>query len=385
MSDLARAIHDSGRKIVLAVTGGGIGAIAELLTTPGASRSILEATIPYASASLTKLLGGKPDQFCSEATARAMAMACYQRAVNLSESTTIESGQLLGGGCTASLRSERPKQGDHRIHVAIQSDSATLIASVRLQKGRRSRVEEDQVASSLFLNLLNAAASELPPTWVNGTEDEPIDYQRFDAPHGWKTLLAGDCSWASGKNGDEFGETIPDSQSQVAIYPGAFHPRHEGHEQIAHFGSQRFNRVIHEISIRNVEKPPLDFLEMSRRAAQFGLSEEIVFTRVPTFVQKARVFPGCTFLVGVDTIRRISHPKYYGGEKDRDAAISELEKLRSRFLVLGRTVDGTFREFDPTEVTPTLAKLCEGVSEQEFRLDISSSELRVNRKNSDSP
>ncbi len=378
MSDLARAIHDSGRKIVLAVTGGGIGAIAELLTTPGASRSILEATVPYASTALTKLLGGKPDQFCSEATARAMAMACFQRASALTESTPNERVQLLGVGCTASLASERPKHGDHRIHVAVQSASATLIASVQLQKGRRTRVEEDQVASSLLLNLLNAEACEKALAWATGKEDEPIDYQRFDAPEGWKKILAGDCSWTSGKNGDEFGEMIPNSGSQVAIYSGAFNPRHDGHQQIAHYASQRF-RIIHEISIRNVEKPPLDFIEMSRRATQFGSSEEIVFTRVPTFVQKAQVFPGCTFLVGVDTIRRISHPKYYGGDVERDAAISELAKLGSRFLVFGRTVDGAFREFDPTEVTPALAKLCEGISEQDFRLDISSTDLRATR------
>ena len=96
----------------------------------------------------------------------------------------------------------------------------------------------------------------------------------------------------------------------------------------------------------------------------------------PTFAEKAKVFPGCVFLVGVDTIRRISQPIYYGDEKDRDAAIDELAQLSCRFLVFGRLVEGKFQEFSPEDVTPKLAELCDVVSEGEFRLDISSTALR---------
>ena len=41
------AMHGSGRKAVLAITGGGSGAIAELLRVPGGSRLLLEALVPY--------------------------------------------------------------------------------------------------------------------------------------------------------------------------------------------------------------------------------------------------------------------------------------------------------------------------------------------------
>ena len=36
-------------------------------------------------------------------------------------------------------------------------------------------------------------------------------------------------------------------------------------------------------------------------------------TCAPLFIDKARLFPGCTFVVGSDTIKRILDKKYYGG------------------------------------------------------------------------
>ena len=79
--NLVRRIQASGRALVLALTGGGSRVIAELLTVPGASRFVLEALVPYSEPALARFLGGHPDHFCSSATARAMAMAAYLRAV----------------------------------------------------------------------------------------------------------------------------------------------------------------------------------------------------------------------------------------------------------------------------------------------------------------
>ena len=68
--------------MVIAVTGGGSGAISSLLEVPGASASVLEAIVPYAATALADWLGGTPDHYCSERTARAMAMAAFERAAN---------------------------------------------------------------------------------------------------------------------------------------------------------------------------------------------------------------------------------------------------------------------------------------------------------------
>ncbi|HMO87474.1 MAG TPA: CinA family protein, partial [Lacipirellulaceae bacterium] len=118
-ADLITAVHSSGRQIVLAVTGGGGRALSDLLDVPGASRSVLEAIVPYSDASLAQWLGAAPEQACSESTARAMAMASLVRARRLAPQTEPE--RLLGVGCSASLATNRPKRGEHRIHVGVQT------------------------------------------------------------------------------------------------------------------------------------------------------------------------------------------------------------------------------------------------------------------------
>ena len=44
---LISTLHASGRKAALAITGGGSGAIGELLRVPGGSRLLIEAQVPY--------------------------------------------------------------------------------------------------------------------------------------------------------------------------------------------------------------------------------------------------------------------------------------------------------------------------------------------------
>jgi len=57
---LIGAMHGSGRKASLAITGGGSGAIAELLRIPGGSRLLVEAQVPYDESALSAFLGAAP-------------------------------------------------------------------------------------------------------------------------------------------------------------------------------------------------------------------------------------------------------------------------------------------------------------------------------------
>src|SRR5947208_4932276 len=95
-AQLAAAIYATPAKCVLALTGGGTSAAATLLTVPGASRVILEVVVPYDSESLTDFLGRRPEQFCSAATARAMARRAWERASRLAPGEAA-----VGIGCTA--------------------------------------------------------------------------------------------------------------------------------------------------------------------------------------------------------------------------------------------------------------------------------------------
>src|SRR5207249_1122630 len=70
---IVERIHGSGRRIALAITGGGSGVIARLLRVPGGSRTLVEAVVPYTADALVDFLGHAPEQACSVETAVAMA------------------------------------------------------------------------------------------------------------------------------------------------------------------------------------------------------------------------------------------------------------------------------------------------------------------------
>jgi hypothetical protein len=184
---LVQEIHDSPTRIVLAATGGGSRAITDLLETPGGSRTLLDAVVPYSAPALTAWLGGQPEEACSAATARAMAMVAFHRARQFDDPTAIklccdsplpQAGELshesplplvgegqgvrvAGVACTASLATDRPKRGPHRIHVALQTAAMTAAWWLQLQKGRRTRAEEERLAGRLVLNVV-AEASGVP-------------------------------------------------------------------------------------------------------------------------------------------------------------------------------------------------------------------------------
>lgn len=387
-------IHARQCPLVMAVTGGGSQAIATLLRVPGASRTVLEAGVYYAAESLADWLGSPPEQFCSARTGRAMAMVAFQRARWLT-SRRQPRPAVVGLGCTASLASDRPKKGEHRAHVAWQTRETTFAAEIVLRKALRSRAEEEDLVAHLLLLLIEMAtqpatnrtfsaadqteAAALLRRQLSLAADERLAVARQDAPADWQAVLTGE-STVVGRGPQAM--AAPASRPR-SIFPGAFNPRHEGHLAMAAVARRRFNRPVeYELSVTNVDKPPLDYIEMAQRSAQFGTDETLWFTRAPTFVEKSRIFPGCTFIVGTDTLARIGEPRYYEGRSataqaaSRDEALATMAALGCRFLVFGRRREAQFDSLETIVVPPALRVLCDGVPESEFRADISSTELR---------
>jgi nicotinic acid mononucleotide adenylyltransferase len=272
--------------------------------------------------------------------------------------------------CTASLASDRPKRGAHRAHVAWQTAGTTAELHLELLKGRRTRAEEEELVGKLVLNAVAEASGAAARIELPLLAGEQVEQVRVDAPADEQDLLAG--SRLAVPRG-----TAHLSQLPRAIFPGAFHPLHAAHRKIAEVARRLLHcEVEFELSIENVDKLPLDFIESAERVKQFGPRDAVWLTRAPTFVRKAELFPGCTFVVGADTIERVGQPRYYGSEESMLAALESIASSACRFLVFGRAGGGAFRTIVELNLPEPLARLCQGVSEADFREDISSTELR---------
>jgi Cytidylyltransferase-like len=165
----------------------------------------------------------------------------------------------------------------------------------------------------------------------------------------------------------------------AAILPGSFNPLHEGHRRLAEVGARRLGTpVAFELSVLNVDKPPLDDDEVNHRLDQFRGIAPVYLTRAPEFQKKAELFPGAVFVVGADTALRIISPRYYQDDpSQRNLALAHIRAQGCRFLVAGRLNDvRRFVHLDHIEVPGGFQDLFEAIGEAEFRADVSSTKLR---------
>ena len=370
-------MHASGRQAVLAITGGGSGAIAELLRVPGGSRLLLEALVPYDSRALTAFLGFEPGQACSAETAVAMAQRARERAAKLAPT----GAHLVGLGATAGLVTDRPRQGEHRCHIAVATGAGTDHCSIVLAKGRRDRpAEEDLVARVIVLWLARACGLAAPsPRDLLDADDRYTEAVEQTADP-IEQLLAGGLTrvtaWPDG-------QIVPSAPAPSVVLPGSFNPLHEGHLLLARVAEDiRQQPAAFEISVTNVDKPPLAAGEVRNRLAQFAWRARVELTRAPTFLEKSRLFRGATFVVGADTAERLVATRYYGNdEEQKEAALQEIADRGCCFLVAVR-VDGAgrVRSLADVAIPPRFAHLFTAIPESLFRLDSSSSDIRARRQ-----
>lgn len=173
-----------------------------------------------------------------------------------------------------------------------------------------------------------------------------------------------------------------DRLTDIAVFPGSFNPLHEGHIQLRQVAQQRLGlEVVYELSVSNVEKNQLSPVELSARLAQFK-DAAVLVTDAPRFIEKAKIVPRCPFVVGFDTAQRMLDPKYYGDNPQQ--LLTAMQNLRSqcpRIVVGGRlTQTESSRQFcseAELQIPDTCKQLFEFIPESEFRIDVSSSELRI--------
>ena len=171
-----------------------------------------------------------------------------------------------------------------------------------------------------------------------------------------------------------------------ALLSGAFDPLHEGHERLAQAAAAILGRPFgFEISILNVEKPPLATNEVIERLAQFRGRHTVTVSRAPTFPEKSDVMPGTAFVIGFDTAVRLFQERFYpppDPDSRDDPVLAALRRIRANgctFAAAGRFIEGQFRTLSDLDVPPGCEDLFTEIPEAAFREDISSTAIRSAR------
>jgi hypothetical protein len=371
-------------------------------------------------------------ELARRARARALAIIAAEAcgASNASFSSVMGARPAVGVACTGALATGRERRGEDRAHVAVsRSDGGgERVVSVSFSRSAAStREQQDWIVSELLTLVLCGGGGEeegeADPIAMSPARASLVDElavrplaNSWSAPslalaelaRGARSepLWLWPCAGATGAVAQEGLRTdvLFAPAPRLLLLPGSFNPLHEGHERMLSAAAGKLGSVLaarrgtqtsaacavlpaFEMSVHNVDKASLvDSAALSARAAQFSRAGRggpwpVVVTAAPRFADKARLFPGSVFLVGFDTAVRLVDAKYYGGDAAAArAALAEIVCARGcEFVVCGRLVAGQgYKTLENMieSVPSELRYAFHGLSEEEYRVDLSSTELR---------
>jgi nicotinamide mononucleotide (NMN) deamidase PncC len=365
------SLLQGGGQLALAATGGGGELVSWLLNHPGASTSVIEVQVPYREEALAAYLGSAGPHRVTAQTARDMADRAFVRARRF---TGVEEG-IVGVGVTAALATSRSRRGEDRAYIALRLPQEYRLFDLHFEKGAADRLAQEEGLSRFVLAVLAEAcgAEAISPPLPDYVKCSQHTLSLQD-PLG--LLVTGDIELVEfGLDGVWASEVERGSR---LLFPGSFNPLHEGHERLAvAAGRLSGRRPSLELSVENVDKPSLQRVDIEGRLAAMRGRFSVIMTRAPTFLQKARLFSGCHFAIGYDTATRLLQGKYYeGGEQGMVTALEEFRAGEHCFWVAGRLQAGKYLALADIDVPAGFAALFAAIPEEDFRVDISSTELR---------
>lgn len=382
--NLVHLINSSGYKIVLAITGGGTEAIGEFLRHGGGSATLLEAIVPYSQQAVDAFTGKKPEKYNSVRTARAMAMAAFQKARILQQEQK-EVGKVLGIGATCALaKFNERKERQHELHIAIQSLQNTTTYSIHFLD-ERDRESEESLACRIIINALAIACkvdieitdntgllSQESPQIRSAQVTEAISNMLLDK--GNDPDLIPKYFRLKEKDKDI-------SHSHKVILSGSFDPCHRKHIEMAKIASEKYGVPVHfEISLTNVDKPPMDYISLEDRISSIQecydpeFMGDVFVTNTPLFAQKANIFPESTFILGADTMERLFNAKYYRPQDTTQSLYRHFKEKGIDFLVFNR-------KGAEINISPEVRDIITIVPENEYIDDgISSTQIRIEQQ-----
>jgi nicotinic acid mononucleotide adenylyltransferase len=386
----------------------------------------------------------KDFSYASVEAATMLSRAALRRALQY-RSNFDDYSQCIGVGCSSALVSTSSRDVPSYGHiVASQADGSTWTCQVKLTPKMRDRMEEDQVMGDMVLKAIEQLQSEGKEKLVVDVATDVIEevftkVEQDDAAfQGAKRILAGEVGAVLllPTQGNKFVAIAdPVLPVQALVFPGSFNPPHFGHTTLAQAATNAWKGQNHavclELSLTNPDKPSMEPTDASQRAHHFfDLKDKlpdqwgVLLTSAPLFAQKVATLkpymaqgmfqkgiipsigffsdkrpppvvhdhtPQMGFVIGTDTMVRILNPKYYGdSEENMLEAVREMGRSGVHFVVGGRLEQrqgGDSTKFvsgeDEVKLLPKdVQQMFTLVMEDDFRVDISSTELRKRREGS---
>lgn len=315
-------LKEAGISLHLICTGAGAGLQDRLWNIPGASSFLSGAAFPYAPAETDRLIGFTPKQYCSEETAIDLASQAYMRAFSFGGKKPV------GLGLTASVTSDRPHRGDHRVHICVITDDKVLGYSSVIEKHNKveapqARYLDGRLCNDMaFLLLTEALFGPATELSANGTDWTEKAFERFYA-HPYFTTE---------------GKRLPEAPKKKVLMPGAYNPPHEGHHGVAAAVEAVADLpVVYTVTADNPHKGQLSVQDLLKRARMLRGKNRLFTRGDPLYIDKARMFLDTPIAMGADALERMLDPKWGA---DPEQMLYEFAQLGTRFYVSARPVNG---------------------------------------------
>ncbi len=382
MMMIAKLVELNAHKLYIAATGAGAGLQDIIWANSGISKILIGSVFPYSQPDFNRFIGTElKGSYVSLEGALALANAGYCYAQEIAAIQGELDKEIISLGLSAAVVTSRELRGGTRVHLALRTRKTTLTASVTMSQSLLTRKEQGEICDLLGLNMILQATGipeiilpTFPHTSDEIIEDEGYLYLRPTLVRPGSIDVA--LPVFIHANGDitPFNNDMLNPDLHV-VYPGSFKEYHYGHDNIARAIKALGKEPVLEITSTNADKIQIEDSELAWRALQFsGRWPAILRNDCSLFIDKARAYSGCSFVVGVDTAERLLDSKYYpNGIDSLDQVLMEFKQMSTKFYVISREKDGILKTCEDLNILAHYEKLFIPLP---GRWDISSTQIR---------
>jgi nicotinic acid mononucleotide adenylyltransferase len=387
-----KALHESPFMVCMVSAGATGEMVQNLWSVPGSSNTIFDATfLSHRVRTMRFLSVPKGEQhdfrFCSDVTALRLAAECYVRGKEAIEQEGILR-PVVGVGMTATCKTDRPQKGAHRVHIALRTDRGSFSLYAEFDKETLDREQQGRLCDLLALNALlkltgcgGWAFTEPGVTYPKAVADGSVVRDASYLVDAWRRsmlcLLPGGSSFqfdSVAEMGSSF-ERYLNPEDHI-IFPGSYRPLHHGHLYTADLAAQMTQKqVVFQMTAVHPDKGIADDATLLARAGQFAYRDRVLLMREGAlYLEKAKLLPGFSFIIGADAVYGLLNPKYYDGEQGVLDMLDTFQRLKTRFYVSARLVNGTFRTLEQIPIPSMHRNLFTSIG---GRCDMSSTQRRA--------